>query len=59
MLESVGRHNVETAKENMSLEVREHNASALGRAIFFSCVVPSLISAPAFPFQSLPNTFCR
>ena len=35
----------------MSLEVREHNASALGRAIFFSCVVPSLISAPAFSFQ--------
>ncbi|CAE7637491.1 NPC1 [Symbiodinium sp. CCMP2456] len=34
--------------ENMSLEVREHNASALGRAIFFSCVVPSLISAVNF-----------
>ena len=27
----------------MSKEVREHNASALGKALFWSCLVPSLL----------------
>jgi len=33
---------------HMTPELREHNASALGRAIFFSCVIPAVISAMNF-----------
>jgi len=32
----------------MSPELQAHNASALGKALFFSCVVPSLLSAVNF-----------
>ncbi|CAE7522566.1 NPC1 [Symbiodinium natans] len=39
---------VHKLEANMTPEVREHNASALGRAIFWSCVVPALISAVNF-----------
>ena len=28
----------------MSPELRAHNASALGKALFFSCAIPSLLS---------------
>ncbi|CAK9079511.1 Niemann-Pick C1 protein [Durusdinium trenchii] len=33
---------------DMSPELRAHNASALGKALFFSCVIPSLLSALNF-----------
>ena len=33
-----------SSRPKMSPELQAHNASALGKALFFSCVVPSLLS---------------
>ena len=33
------------AEAQMDPELQAHNASALGKALFFSCVIPTLLSA--------------
>lgn len=39
-----GKHSSIIFQAKMSPELQAHNASALGKALFFSCVVPSLLS---------------
>ncbi|CAJ1340967.1 unnamed protein product [Effrenium voratum] len=43
-----GYHQMRGSVADMSKEVREHNASALGKALFWSCLVPSLLCAANF-----------